>query len=367
MTLAEFVTLKRGMDLPHRRRRPGHYRVLSSGESQGTHDEGPVKGPGFVVGRATNIGRPTWSDDDYWPLNTVLYAADFKGNDPKFVYYWFLANDLSRFNSGSVQPMLNRNYIAGVEVLRPPLPEQQAISGTLGVLDAKIESNIRLARTSLSLAEAIYRRGCAAGSDHVPLRDTGKWLSGGTPSTSRAEFWGGDLPWISSTSLKDFFIADSDRRLSPAGVSAASNVVPPGTVIFVVRGMSLKSEFRVGVTQRSVAFGQDCKAIIPEIPAATLATALRASSREILELVDEAGHGTGRLLTDLLEHHRIAVPRDESLAGTLAVLIDIGAAASEENRRLERLRDALLPELLSGRMRVREVTASTCATANGEV
>ena len=66
--------------------------------------------------------------------------------------------------------------------------------------------------------------------------------------------------------------------------------------------MSLKTEFRVGVTERQVAFGQDCKAIIPApgIDGKFLALALKARSRQILAMVDEAGHGTGRLPTDLI-------------------------------------------------------------------
>lgn len=122
--LEEFVTLKRGFDLPARKRVPGHVPVLSSGETQGFHNEARVTGPGFAVGRATNLGRPTWSEVDFWPLNTVLYAKDFHGNVPKFAYYWFLGSDLSGYNSGSVQPMLNRNYIAKVPVQLPPVDEQ---------------------------------------------------------------------------------------------------------------------------------------------------------------------------------------------------------------------------------------------------
>ena len=59
--------------------------------------------------------------------------------------------------------------------------------------------------------------------------------------------------------------------------------------------MSLKNEFRIGIARRQVAFGQDCKAIIPTsgIDGTFLALAMKARSREILGMVDESGHGTG--------------------------------------------------------------------------
>lgn len=112
----------------------------------------------MVVGRATNLGVPTWSDDDFWPLNTTLYAADFRGNWPKFVFHLFENLDLSGFDSGSVQPMLNRNYIAKLKVLVPPHADQRAIAEVLGALDDKIAANRRLIGQLRSLAQALFRR-----------------------------------------------------------------------------------------------------------------------------------------------------------------------------------------------------------------
>lgn len=144
----------------------------------------------------------------------------------------------------------------------------------------------------------------------VQLKDAGTWLSGGTPFTDNPRYWDGDIPWISAASLKDFRISRSDRCITELGAVSGTRLVPPGTVLFVVRGMSLKTEFRVGVTERQVAFGQDCKAIIPVpgVDAKFLALMLKARSRDILAMVDEAGHGTGRLPTDLIAKLRIDVP-----------------------------------------------------------
>src|SRR5262249_38279399 len=131
------------------------------------------------------------------------------------------------------------------------------------------------------------------------LGDVAVWMSGGTPSTENPDYWGGNIPWISAASLTDFNIKDSERRLTALGVRNGTRLAPPGATIFVVRGMSLKSEFRVGVAQRPVAFGQDCKALVPYkgVDPRYLGWAIRASAPKILAMVDEAGHGTGRLET----------------------------------------------------------------------
>ncbi|MGW5769757.1 restriction endonuclease subunit S [Streptomyces longwoodensis] len=148
------------------------------------------------------------------------------------------------------------------------------------------------------------------GWTRMPLADAGKWLSGGTPSTANSKYWGGDIPWISAASLKEFRIAHSDRQVTPLGASNGSRLVSKGTVLFVVRGMSLKSEFRIGVTEREVAFGQDCKAIIPAdgIDPHFLAHAVQVRTPEILAMVEETSHGTGRLDTERLQELEIGVP-----------------------------------------------------------
>ncbi|MGH3834368.1 MAG: restriction endonuclease subunit S [Pseudonocardiaceae bacterium] len=142
------------------------------------------------------------------------------------------------------------------------------------------------------------------------LGDLATWMSGGTPSTHNADYWGGDIPWISAASLRDFNIDDSDRRLTVLGAAHGTRLAPAGSTIFVVRGMSLKSEFRVGIAQRTVAFGQDCKALVPAegIDPRYLAWAIKASTPKILTMVDEAGHGTGRLETRLIANHQVGVP-----------------------------------------------------------
>ncbi|WP_236737444.1 restriction endonuclease subunit S [Mycolicibacterium llatzerense] len=262
---------------------------------------------------------------------------------------------ISQHAVGATMPNLNTGVLREVPVYLPPIGEQRAIAATLGTLDDKIESNRRVQLLVLDLAESIYLEACARDADSVALKDAGRWLSGGTPRTSEPSFWGGELPWISAASLKSFYVDESDRSLTEAGAAVATNIVPAGSVLLVVRGMSLKTEFRFGVAQRSVAFGQDCKAILPKINSAVLATALRSETSKILELVDEAGHGTGRLQTDRLEQVQIAVPTDPAISQILDALLVRGGVAARENRMLTSLRDALLPELLTGRMGVQEV------------
>ena len=139
-TLGQIISLRRGHDLTERQRRPGSIPVFGSAGHNGFHDRALVDGPGIVLGRSgASYGQAHFCAESYWPHNTCLYATDFHGNDPKFLYYYLKRHDFSSHNSGGAQQSLNRNFISPVPVALPPLSEQQVIAEALGDADALIE------------------------------------------------------------------------------------------------------------------------------------------------------------------------------------------------------------------------------------
>lgn len=357
-TIGDVLTLQRGIDITKVEQRPGSVPVVSSGGISSYHDTAAVSGPGVVIGRKGALGTTFYLDCDYWPHDTTLWVKDFKGSLPRFVYYFFVGLEVKSLDVGSANPTLNRNHVHPLPVRWPDRSEQERIASVLGALDDKIALNDQVANTSLSLAQAQYDE--AADSESwrsLPMGQSSRWLSGGTPSTTEPSYWDGDIPWISALSLKSPWITDSERKVTRLGVEHGTRVVPRGTVIFVVRGSSLDTEFRIGLTQREVAFGQDCKALLAAdgIDPVMLFLAIRSHSSEILTLVDHAGHGAGRLATDLITNVQIRLPDwplEAEVCSHLQHLVDLGARCQSENRTLLELRDLLLPKLISGEIRV---------------
>ncbi|MDR7171783.1 type I restriction enzyme S subunit [Nocardia kruczakiae] len=310
------------------------------------------------MGRKGTLGKVFYLDCDYWPHDTTLWVKDFKGNNPRFVYYFLTTLNFLAMDVGSSNPTLNRNHVHPLSILWPSLKGQQAIASILGALDDKIKVNDRIASTALELANLRYLVATEDSAKWRPVKlgSCARWLSGGTPSTSEDTFWGGHIPWISALSLKSPWITDSDRRLTALGASSGTKVVPPETVIFVVRGSSLKTEFRIGITQRDVAFGQDCKALIANegIDAHLLFHAIRSKTPEILDFVDETSIGAGRLSSDLIANLEVLVPNStaDDIVLELRSLDALAARCEDESRALAALRDTLLPELMSGKLRI---------------
>jgi len=81
------------------------------------------------------------------------------GFDPAFVYYWLIANVdvLERHSSGSTFKELSGSSLKQIEIDVPPLPEQRAIAHILSTLDDKIELNRRMNETLEAMARAIFQ------------------------------------------------------------------------------------------------------------------------------------------------------------------------------------------------------------------
>lgn len=70
--LGDFVTLKRGFDLPQQKREDGQVPIFSSSGITGTHSTAMVKAPGVITGRYGTIGEVFYAAKDFWPLNITL-------------------------------------------------------------------------------------------------------------------------------------------------------------------------------------------------------------------------------------------------------------------------------------------------------
>ena len=151
--LVDVATLQRGFDLPTQDRSSGDVPLVTSSGISDSVSKSAVHGPGVATGRSGSIGNVFFIEEDFWPLNTVLYVKDFHGNEPRFVFHLLKNFDLKRFATGAGVPTLNRNFVHDELVNVPPLAEQQRIVGLLyeafeGLATAKAnaEKNLENAR-----------------------------------------------------------------------------------------------------------------------------------------------------------------------------------------------------------------------------
>jgi type I restriction enzyme S subunit len=181
-----------------------------------------------------------------------------------------------------------------------------------------------------------------------------KFASGGTPSREVARFWNGDIPWLSAKDLKKFRLNDSIEKVTQEGANNGTRLVEAGNVLILVRGMTLLKDVPVGVTERAVAFNQDLRALIPngEVDGYYLGFYLAASKTRLMTLVDQAGHGTGRLSSDLLQSFEIELPGLQEQRKIARILLAWDRVIEQTDKFITaktRIKRGLTQQLLTGK------------------
>lgn len=253
-----------------------------------------------------------------------------------------------------------------------PLPEQRAIARALKAVQAARDARRReleLERErKAALMEHLFTKGTRGEPtkmteigempeswEVVELESLVSIASGGTPSTTEAEWWTGGIPWATPKDMKEPRLVDTQDHLSEEGVRNGSRVVEAGAVLIVVRGMVLVRNVPVALTLRSMSLNQDMKAlqahgrVSPEF----LLAALRRGETRLRALVSRSAHGTGRIGTAALRELLMPLPpmpEQREVSEAVALCDAREAALVREVRGLDELFRTLLEELMTGRL-----------------
>jgi type I restriction enzyme S subunit len=127
--------------------------------------------------------------------------------------------------------------------------------------------------------------------------------------------------------------------------------------MIVVRGMILAKAIPTATTAMEATFNQDMKAFRPNGRALPKFVQLCLQHQEplLLRVVNTATHGTKKLDTDTLLAVLVPLPdldAQQALADTVSDLDLASVKYGEEHIRLNTIKQALMSDLLSGRVRV---------------
>lgn len=202
--------------------------------------------------------------------------------------YWYLKGNkelLESKASGTTFLELSASKAATIEFPIPPLSEQQRIVERIEELFAKLdEAKERLQEVADSFAvrkAAIlhkaftgeltkqWRRENGVSDEsweEKKLGEVGSWLGGGTPSTSREEYWeNGNILWITSKDMKSAVIEDTLMKVNEVGVkNSSANYIEKPALLVVMRSGILRRTFPVAMVKKPFTVNQDLKAIIPD-------------------------------------------------------------------------------------------------------
>ena len=369
--LGDFLTLKRGYDLPEHARLPGEIPVVSSSGITGTHKEAKVDAPGVVTGRYGTLGEVFYIEEPFWPLNTALYVQDFKGNHHRFVSYflkWVLNGSQS---DKAAVPGVNRNDLHARKVGVPEdVGEQASIASVLSAYDDLIENNRRRIQLLEQAARLLYKEwfvhlrfsghehtriidGVPEGWEKKPAFEVMDVLSGGTPKTTNPSYWDGDIPFFTPKDTTDFaYSHDTEKTITEAGLkNCNSKLYPKDTVFITARGTVGK----INLAQRPMAMNQSCYALVghPPLNQQFLYFALvdgveQFRSRAVGAVFDAIVRDTFKLIPFVVPDEKLITAFMEHISPMLAQIDNL----SRQVQRLRKASDLLLPKLMNGEVAV---------------
>lgn len=101
----------------------------------------------------------------------------------------------------------------------------------------------------------------------VRLRDIGRLSGGMTPSMNRADYWGGDVVWLSPKDIKADEATDSELKITAKGLAETRlEAFPAGSLFIVARSGILKRTLPVAINRAAAAANQDMKVLVPFEP-----------------------------------------------------------------------------------------------------
>ncbi|MCM2349728.1 MAG: restriction endonuclease subunit S [Bacteriovoracaceae bacterium] len=148
--------------------------------------------------------------------------------------------------------------------------------------------------------------------DSVKFGDAVKLSSGKTPSKDRKDFWGGNIPWITASSMDKLHVSDSENKITEKALAEAGmKYIKKGTPLLLVRGSTLHNRIPISLPLVDVTINQDVKAlrlINKEIDEDYFFAWLIGIEKELLKKVDYTGIGAGKLDTEVLNKLDIPIP-----------------------------------------------------------
>lgn len=285
---------------------------------------------------------------------------------PEFYFYFFKSPN----GRQTMNTIVEQAVVAGIRasdlrnlyVPLPPIDEQREIAAELGAIDDKIESNWRTMVLLDELARTLFRhwRTEVSSSELSNFGSFSQVFGGATPRTSVPEYWDGNLCWLTPTDVTKLdapYSFSSSRTITDAGLASCAAALHPAGTIFMTSRATIGA-FAIG--QVPSATNQGFIAVRP-VNQFDLWFLFEEMRSRVEEFRDNANGSTFlELSRGRFKELPLEVPPEADRRLLFERLDPLHAKATQltvENTHLEKLRDELLYQLLSGRIRISEVAS----------
>ena len=339
----------------------------------------PANGDLLITAVGATLGIPYFVGNEqfYFKDGNLIWLSNFKEKlNSKFLYYWidssFGTQTLWNRTIGSAQPALTIDSIKKLSIPVPSKAIQDKISTTLTTFDQIIENNNKRIKLLEKMTENLYKewfvRFRFPGYEDTEFEDgmPRDWVrekiglhyntcSGGTPSRKHEEYYtAGTIPWVKTGEIKDGIIIHTDECITEAGIKGSSaKLLPQGAVVMAMYGVNIGM---LAYLDSEMTCNQACCVFNDknEINSRHYLFHYLYSIRDYLLLIG-FGAAQQNLSQDLIKKVKIVIPPAELIKEfdkQKEPLYQTIRALMMQNDKLIKQRDALLPRLMSGKLKV---------------
>ena len=300
-------------------------------------------------------------------LHTVACRPNEGIFAPRYLGYYINSaayhNQLLPLMTGTKVTSVSRAGFASTYVAIPPKSEQEKIAEALSDVDALLSAMTTLIEKKRAIKQGAMQQ-LLTGKKRLAgftgpwvkkrLGDCGDFVGGGTPSTSVASYWGGNIDWYTPAEIGGAkYVSGSERRITNNGLlNSAARILPAGTILLTTRAsIGLRA-----ILRREAATNQGFQSLVvneehdSEFIYYFLSTVVgemecRASGSTFLEISS----------SKLKEIPVLLPPAPAEQKAIAAVLSDMDAeiAALEAKRaKFESVKQGMMQELLTGKVRL---------------
>ena len=290
--------------------------------------------------------------------------------DHKFLYYHISSDNFIDFTvktaRGTKMPRGDKSAIINSKIFIPQeIQEQKAIASILTSFDDKIELLQAQNETLETIAQTIFKEwfGKYQVGDELPegwrvgkIKDIGKVICGKTPSKSRSDYYGNDVPFIKIPDMHhNIFVLRTSDNLTQLGANSQLNKTIPANSICV---SCIATVGLVSMTTQSSQTNQQINSIVPYEN--TYREYLYSTLKKMNSHLNDLGSGgtaTLNVNTNTFSNIEIIMPEVDILNKFHIIqktLFDKILSNMKQIQTLQQTRDTLLPKLMSGKVRVDE-------------
>jgi hypothetical protein len=328
----------------------GSVQVFGTNGPIGWHDL-ELFPPGVVVGRKGAYRGIHYASGPCWVIDTAFYLnVDHQRVTDRWAYYALKIVDLNSIDSGSAIPSTTRPAFASIPVRLPPIDLQQRVCGILDSIDDLIENNRRRIEVLEEMAQAIYREWFV--HFRYPGHEDASFVD--SPLGPIPEGWEVEL------------VAGAVERLQPGRTYKAEEVAETGTVVVIDQSRdellgfhSNEPAHRASPHDPVAVFGDHtCKLriVIEPFSVGPNVVPFKSSAGRALSYVVRALDGAVST-TEYKRHWTTLMAKEIALAPAtisnafdhrIRPLTEMSETLRRESRAVSRVRDFLLPKLVTG-------------------